>query len=171
MKEHSRKVIFSSKSDEWETPDALFEKLNWMFDFTLDPCATPQNTKCENYYTKEDDGLSKSWLGERVFINPPYSQIDKWVDKAFEEAEHAFIVMLLPSRTDRPWFTKILNSGSHIFFIEKRLKFKGAKSSAPFPSVVVCIIPEGVPLVFSVNRDFISINKEKLIYVDDIIVG
>lgn len=40
-------VMFSSKSDEWETPQELYDELNKEFHFTLDPCANEQNHKCE----------------------------------------------------------------------------------------------------------------------------
>ena len=49
--------MFSSKSDEWETPQELFDELNKEFNFTLDPCATDENHKCEKYYTIKEDGL------------------------------------------------------------------------------------------------------------------
>ena len=55
--------IFSSKTDEWETPQWLFDELNDEFHFTLDPAATDENHKCDRYFTKEDDGLSKMWGG------------------------------------------------------------------------------------------------------------
>lgn len=54
-------VLFSSNSDEWETPQDVFDALNEEFDFNLDPCATDENHKCEKYYTKEQDGLSQKW--------------------------------------------------------------------------------------------------------------
>ncbi len=68
------KVHYQSNSNEWETPQDLFDELNKEFQFTLDPCATPENTKCKKFYTKVDDGLSKSWNGEVVFMNPPYAE-------------------------------------------------------------------------------------------------
>ena len=73
--------IFSSKSDEWSTPQDLYDELNKEFIFTLDPCATINNHKCDKYYTIDDNGLYKSWRGERVFCNPPYSDIKRWVIK------------------------------------------------------------------------------------------
>lgn len=77
-----RNVHFSSKSDEWETPQQLFDSLNDEFGFTLDPCCTKENAKCEKFYTIEDDGLSKSWYGDVVFMNPPYGRgIGHWVKK------------------------------------------------------------------------------------------
>ena len=54
------------------TPQDFFDKLNDEFKFNLDPCATPENAKCEKYFTKEDDGLSKSRDNQNVFCNPPY---------------------------------------------------------------------------------------------------
>ncbi len=78
-------IHFSSKTDLWSTPQDFYDLLNAEFNFTLDPCATHENHKCKKYFTKEDDGLSKSWDGERVFMNPPYGrEISKWVKKASE---------------------------------------------------------------------------------------
>lgn len=57
------KVLFSSKSDEWETPQQIFKQLDAEFRFNLDACATADNHKCEKYFTKEEDGLSKNWGG------------------------------------------------------------------------------------------------------------
>ena len=65
--------LFTTGKDDWETPQGFFDNLNNEFNFTLDPCCTPKTAKCKKYYTPEDDGLSKSWQGETVFCNPPYS--------------------------------------------------------------------------------------------------
>ena len=77
--------LFSSKTDQWETPADLFRKLNDEFHFTLDPCADDNNHKCEKYFTKEQNGLIQDWSEDVVFCNPPYGRnIGKWVRKAFE---------------------------------------------------------------------------------------
>lgn len=55
--------LMSSNSPEWATPQKFFDDLNAEFCFTLDPCSTHENAKCEKHYTREDDGLSKSWGG------------------------------------------------------------------------------------------------------------
>ena len=60
---YSKDIIKTSNKDDWETPQSLFNKLNEIYKFTLDPCANPQNAKCVKYYTKQDDGLSKNWGG------------------------------------------------------------------------------------------------------------
>lgn len=131
-------VLFSSKKDEWETPQDLFNMLNTEFNFTLDPCATHENAKCQKYYTILENGLEKSWLDHRVFCNPPYSQIKKWVKKCAEEAQKGVtIVMLIPARTDTRWFHDFIYNKAEIRFIKGRLHFGNSKNNAPFPSMIV----------------------------------
>lgn len=129
--------MFTSNTDLWETPIVLFNKLDSEFHFTLDPCATKENHKCEKYYTKDDDWLSKSWDNEIVFCNPPYWRwINKWVEKWFY-ACNSVVVMLLPARTDTKWFHDYILYNAEIRFIKWRLKFWWSKNSAPFPSMIV----------------------------------
>lgn len=128
---------FSSKTDDWATPQDFFDNLNKTFNFTLDPCASHENHKCAKYYTKADDGLSKSWEGETVFMNPPYGrEIGKWIKKAYDESAHATVVCLIPARTDTTYWHDYCMKGE-ITFIRGRLKFGNSKQSAPFPSAVV----------------------------------
>lgn len=61
-------VMFSSNSDEWATPQWLFDELNTEFNFDLDPCASDENHKTPNYYTKENNGLSHKWGGIEFFV-------------------------------------------------------------------------------------------------------
>ena len=130
--------LMSSNTPEWATPQSFFDALNREFSFTLDPCSTHENAKCEKHYTKEDDGLSQSWGGEVVFCNPPYGrELPKWVKKCYEESRHADVVMLIPARTDTRWFHDYIYGKAEIRFIKGRLKFGNAKQSAPFPSMVV----------------------------------
>ena len=57
-------ALKSSNSDEWETPQELYDKLDAEFHFDLDPCATDKSNKTDTYFTKEQDGLKNSWGGE-----------------------------------------------------------------------------------------------------------
>lgn len=134
-------VMFSSQTDLWATPQEFFDKLNAEFGFTLDPCATHENAKCDKYFTIKEDGLKQDWQGETVFCNPPYGRVIKdWVKKCYEESrkENTTVVMLIPARTDTSYFHDyIYNKAKEIRFIRGRLKFGNAKNSAPFPSMVV----------------------------------
>lgn len=135
-------VHFSSKSNEWTTPQHLFDELNQEFNFTLDPCATEENAKCSKHkhFTIEDDGLSKDWSNDVVFMNPPYGrEIKKWIKKAYEESLNgATVVCLIPRRTDTMyWHDFIFDKADDIRFLKGRLKFGNGKNSAPFPSAIV----------------------------------
>ena len=152
------KLMFSSKRGDWETPQALFDQLEDEFHFDLDVCASHENTKCLVYHTLEghfiqmdpgytrfsrDNGLEASWKGT-CWMNPPYGrEIRKWVKKAHDEAQKgATIVCLLPARTDTKWFHEWIYGKAEIRFIKGRLKFVGAISGAPFPSMVVIFRPQ-----------------------------
>lgn len=133
------KVMYSSSTCEWETPQDFFDNLNEEFCFTLDPCSTHENAKCAKHYTKEEDGLSKDWTGETVYCNPPYGRdMPLWIEKcARHAAGGGTAVMLLPARTDTRAFHAYIYGKAEIRFIKGRLKFGGSKNSAPFPSMVV----------------------------------
>lgn len=64
-------VMFSSRTPEWATPQDLFDALDKIHHFDLDPAATPENAKCIRYFTTEDDGLSQNWGAHRCFAIPP----------------------------------------------------------------------------------------------------
>lgn len=133
--------MFSSKTDLWETPQSFYDELDKEFQFTLDPCATPENAKCEMFFTNEMNGLTQNWGGNRVFCNPPYGkEIGKWVKKAYEESKksNTTVVMLIPARTDTAYFHDyIYHKAKEIRFVKGRLKFGQSKNAAPFPSMVV----------------------------------
>lgn len=131
-------VHYKSGSKEWETPQDLFDALNEKFKFTLDVCATPDNTKCEKYFTKEENGLIQDWSNKVCWMNPPYGKVIKeWVKKAYESSHHgATVVCLLPARTDTSWWHNYCML-AEIVFIPGRLKFSNTKNSAPFPSAIV----------------------------------
>lgn len=132
-------VLFTSNTDEWATPQAVFNDLDNEFNFDLDPCATDENHKTPRYYTAKDDGLAQNWGGCKVFVNPPYSNIAEWVKKAFYEGhkDNTLVVLLIPSRTDTRYFHDYILNRAEIRFIKGRLKFGNSKNSAPFPSMIV----------------------------------
>ncbi len=132
------KGFFTSKSDQWETPQDLYDDLDNIFGFDLDPCALPSNAKCRRFITPDEDGLKQPWTGN-VFMNPPYGrEIGKWVKKAFDEAQKdgTTVVCLLPARTDTAWWHEYCTKG-HVWLIRGRLKFGDSHNGAPFPSAIV----------------------------------
>jgi phage N-6-adenine-methyltransferase len=136
-------VHFSSATDDWPTPQDFFDKVNEEFGFTLDPCSSAENTKCQQFFTKDDDGLVQEWTG-RVWMNPPYGRvIGAWMKKAYESAKSTAeaVVCLVPARTDTAWWHEYAMKGE-VRFIRGRLKFGGHANSAPFPSALVVFRPD-----------------------------
>lgn len=133
------KVLFSSESDEYETPQYLFDYYNNIYHFNLDVCASRDNHKCNLYYDKNENGLLKTWHGYSVWCNPPYSNIYKWVQKCYFEnlMNNVNIVLLIPARTDTKYFHEYIYNKHEIKFIKGRLKFNNMKTAAPFPSMIV----------------------------------
>lgn len=139
--------LFSTDSNEWITPQWLYDLLDEEFDFELDPAATDDNAMCDRYYTVEEDGLQCPWAPNTVYVNPPYSPWQtalKWVEKAYKESQlGATVVMLLPSRTSNIWFHKYVMKSAEIRFISGRLQFANSPPGgwAPFPSIIVIFKP------------------------------
>lgn len=132
-------ALYSSRSDDWSTPQQLFDQLDHEFHFTLDAAASKENAKCRRYFDKETDGLMQSWAAETVWCNPPYGrQIGAWMRKALTEsrASGTTVVMLVPARTDTNWFHQFVYHRAELRFVRGRLKFGGGHNSAPFPSML-----------------------------------
>jgi site-specific DNA-methyltransferase (adenine-specific) len=135
-----QKAMVSSKTNEWETPQWFFDKLNKEFNFTLDPCCKKETAKCNKFFTEEEDGLKQDWSKDIVFMNPPYGgNTGKWIRKAWLESRNgATIVCLIVSSTDRSyWHDYIFPFASEIRFIRGRLRFGNAESTAPFASAII----------------------------------
>ncbi|ANP74528.1 DNA N-6-adenine-methyltransferase [Cryobacterium arcticum] len=119
--------------DDRGTHPINFDPWNERFGgFTLDAAAAAHNAKCERYFTRADDGLMQPWTGERVWCNPPYSDLYSWVDKAWTEyPETRGIVMLLPAnRVEQKWWQELVepfrdrpNSPLTVEFLPGRLRF------------------------------------------------
>lgn len=133
------KLHFSCKSDNWATPQWLFDDLHREFKFTLDVCATPENAKCGLYFTKNKmgGGLAEDWQGI-CWMNPPYGrEIGKWLGKAYSESlKGSTVVCLVPSKTDTKWWHDYCMKGE-IRYLRGRVKFGGSPHNAPFASAVV----------------------------------
>lgn len=127
------KLSKSSKSSEYGTPIELYQKLNKIFNFGLDPCTTEDNPLGTGiYFTKEHDGLSYPW-NRNVFCNPPFGKgVSEWIKKMNKESsdynrEYVY-VMLLPAKMDTKWMQDLIMNQmddihSCIYFLKGRLKF------------------------------------------------
>jgi len=133
--------MFTSATDDWETPADFFSMLDTEFHFTLDVCASASNSKCPRFFSTDDNGLSQSWSGV-CWMNPPYGrEIGEWVRKAYEESQRgATVVCLIPARTDTAYWHDYVMRSSEVRLVRGRLHFGGKADkghNAPFPCAVV----------------------------------
>lgn len=136
--------MHASNRNEWETPDWLFARVNGIYSLSIDVCALPKNAKLPRYWSPADDGLAQDWSAERCWMNPPYGkQIAAWCKKAADEsANGAFVVALLPARTETRWWFDYVLRARLIRFLKGRLRFGDMTTNAPFPNAL--IVWEGV---------------------------
>ena len=117
--------------DDRALPVEDFARLQERFDFTVDVAASLYNAKLPRFYSIEDSGLVASWAGERVYCNPPYSDIRPWIEKAWSEIDAELIVMLLPAnRTEQGWWQDLVepyrdreDSSLRVEFLRGRRRF------------------------------------------------
>jgi phage N-6-adenine-methyltransferase len=132
-------IHFRSAGCEWATPADFFASVDAEFHFDLDTCASADNAKCARFFTKDEDGLAQRWTG-RVWCNPPYGRaIGAWMRKAYESVQGGdaeVVVCLVFARTDTSWWHDYALRGE-VRYLRGRLRFGGAESSAPFPSVLI----------------------------------
>lgn len=113
-----------NESKEWYTPPSIFTALGLTFD--LDP-ASPGADKVPwipalKHFTAADNGLTRSWAGKRVWLNPPYGQdTPAWMRKFIEE--DCTGLMLVFARTDTIWFHRLAVRADALCFVQGRIKF------------------------------------------------
>jgi site-specific DNA-methyltransferase (adenine-specific) len=141
-------VHFSSGKDDWRTPVGFLNQLAILKPAEFDPCPDPAapDWVCANHTPIGVDGTQAEWpAGKHAFINPPYSQLSggAWTSKILSYCDSTLpkqcCTVLVPSRTDTTWWQALAAASTAVFFIKGRLKFHGAKNSAPFPSCILSL--------------------------------
>ncbi len=145
----------------WRTPPDLFKTLDWRYCFDYDPFSSHENALCTLHSTvdgtysgrnklSDDDGLTRSWRRERIYMNPPYSRglIEQCIEKAYNERNNAsIIVALLPASTDTQWFQRFILPHCFIDWLPKRVRFIDPDTglpggSPPSGSIIALFRPE-----------------------------
>ena len=135
------------RRQSWATPPEFFERLREEYDFTLDGASEPGNGLLDRASTAENP---IPWKGERVFCNPPWSNIRPFVEQA-PEADLA--VLLVPARPNARWFHRALELGATVRYFKPKIKFVGAKHVSPVDCLLL-IFGDPWPFIepFTVKR-------------------
>ncbi len=135
--------LMSSERMTWNTPLPVLERVRLVAPIGLDPCGNADSivgADREYRLDRGEDGLALPWNPPSgcVYVNSEYGRnIGPWQERCVSQSvEHGVEIMtLVPARTDARWFDSIWCAAA-ICFWRGRLRFLGAPSSAPFPSVV-----------------------------------
>ena len=119
-------------SDQWQTPDWLFQELNNEFHFDIDLCATEDNHKCKNW-CHDYLAFEARDLAPTCFMNPPYSNPKPFIEKAWEDSKHCKIVCLVKCDPSTQWWATFWQysgpwyrgpkPGCQVRFVPKRIQF------------------------------------------------
>lgn len=127
-------------SDCWRTPPLLFKNLHQEFGLTLDGAASKHDALLPRF---TDDIHNQSWVGEKVFCNPPYSDIPSFLVKA---SESDLAVFLIPHRANTSYWLRHIYSNNHcheIRILHRAVKYlppaghNGLAIRSPFASAIV----------------------------------
>lgn len=125
---------------DWNTPEVVVDALKelWL-DITLDPCSNPTSiVPAREVIMPPNDGLVGPWTDKSVYVNPPFDQMDLWMEKCVRESSRAYgIVLLAPSRTDTAAWHRTIPTANAVCFWRGRLKFIGAPAACPFPTAFI----------------------------------
>ena len=114
----------------------------------LDPCGheqSPVNARRRITLAEGGDGLSEHWSGRLAFVNPPYSQMLLWLQRAhgqWAEGNVETVLCLVPVRTDSAWFHETLSVAADIYLLQGRVKFidlNGKRQPTPFSLMVIAL--------------------------------
>jgi len=127
------------ETDEWSSPRELVEPIDTALSgFDLDPCSGAEVSPfADETFTESDDGLSQSWHG-RVWVNPPYSDMSTWTEKAIAEVDNTeTICYLCKGDSSTEWWQNAATHATVICAIDHRLRFGDGDNSAPFASHIM----------------------------------
>lgn len=115
-----------NKNDLWESPLLILEEAMKKYNIhpTLDVCATSQNAKFEKYFTPEDNALIQEW-NEDFFMNPPYSEITQWMQKAYTQHKKHNVnaLILVFAKTSVKWWHEFVEGKAEYHFQKGRIRF------------------------------------------------
>lgn len=142
-------VVNNSHNSEWFTPKKYIDSARKVLgNIDIDPASSEEANKIINadkYFTETDNGLQQTWTG-KIWLNPPYDNVAKFVDKLVNsDIEEA--IVLVNNATETGWFARLAERASAMMFHTGRLSFiregiDGEEKSKPMQGQVFIYIGE-----------------------------
>ena len=151
--------MWSTENQKAQTPTEVWETLEAEFGKMFDPC--PPNPSC--------DGLKIEWSTKQVnYVNPPYNECGKWMEKCVQEYKKGKkVVCLIPCRSHTNWFhAHVIPYANQIRFIKNGVRFQGYKRKSPFSVCIVIYDPTSKTKQSFSGIDFYSPKEEKQITIE-----
>jgi hypothetical protein len=138
-------------SNDYYTPKWVFETLDLEFD--LDVVAPPggiPHIPAKQYFTQKDDGLSQDWFG-RVWMNPPFSKAQPWVERFVDHGNGVGLIGISKSN----WFDALWASDVAISLIPRSLKFidpRGGAGTIMLPCILIAMGNENIDAIGRIGK-------------------
>lgn len=136
------------RDSRFTPPDFMASIYSAFGDIDIDPCGNELSSVIAHRYilpSRGGDGLNDDWSGRLAFVNPPYSELLKWLKRAHEQwtaGKVETVICLVPTRTDSPWFQEVLSRDADLFLIQGRVRFldsRGKGQHTPFSLMLVAL--------------------------------
>lgn len=131
------------------TPPQFMEGIYEAFgEIDLDPCAhllSPVIARRRILFSEGGDGLAEEWSGRLGYVNPPFSEVLKWLRRAHDQwllGNVETVICLVPVRTDSVWFHETLSVVANIYLLRGRVPFLdlgGKRQHTPFALMLVTL--------------------------------
>lgn len=143
-----------NESDDRFTSPRLIRAIEESFGkISFDPCWHEASAVRPDHYLdvrQGHNGLRDHWSGRLVFVNPPWSNQDAWIKRAFDQwlkGNVGIVICLVPAATDARFFHEILAKHADVYFVEGRPHFSKEDRSSEATMRPTMIV------IFGANRD------------------
>jgi hypothetical protein len=128
-------------SDNWRTPQVLWDTLHAQYGFTIDLCASDKDAKT-NLFTNNLEKFVQAgeFSGDTVaWINPPFSLARKLIPIAISLPFPIVGIYRSDNQEGGVWQDHLFQKADWFFYLKSRVKYEdpfGTRKSPMFPSVL-----------------------------------
>lgn len=127
--------------DMWETPQDFWTALDNQYYFTIDCCASIENSKCSSFFSEDNPFEDADFLknrNNRCWMNPPFSIAWKMFETFFSKVNKGVAIYRCDNLETGIYQKLIFPHASWIFILDKRINYEGLDGAGSrFPSALI----------------------------------